>query len=359
MNDFHVHRRQPTLSSIVMQMENGIETTIVPEIPQPMTYPYSLNPLDPASTIPTRYIAQKTVDGVFIRVWNYNGDWHLSTRACVDAFNAFWQSDLSFGDLFLQAVTYKLGNEKTAFDWLEELLDKKWVYNFVLVHPEHTNVIHYDSPNIWLSSIQQINNNNNTVDIIGDIFIPSKSTTLYDCFPIEQIKDIKIQQIDDFKTDEDILDCLGKGIRGYMLYDVGTLDKSESLPDIMCRMGNGCFKLDHLWFKCIERIRDKWRCVEYAYISTQNEFDQNILRKWMPYYNNTFAYLDQGLIMLSHWCYSKSRQIPCAYIDSDENLLEFARKNKCYNIQELITRLRHIDAVTLYNWITLIQKKCT
>ena len=82
------------------------------------------------------YTIQECFEGTLLSFYNYNGEWHVSTRSCLDAKKSFWASDKSYYDLFLDAVGI-------SFDEFTAHLKPENNYYFVLVHHENKNIVDY------------------------------------------------------------------------------------------------------------------------------------------------------------------------------------------------------------------------
>ncbi len=79
------------------------------------------------------------VDGVLIRVYNYNGIWMISTKKCIDAKKARWLTKKSFHEMFEEVFpTESIGR-----------MDVNEVYSFILCHPENNMVVRYETPKIY------------------------------------------------------------------------------------------------------------------------------------------------------------------------------------------------------------------
>ena len=82
------------------------------------------------------YTIQECFEGTLLSFYNYKGEWHVSTRSCLDAKKSFWASDKSYYDLFLDAVGI-------SFDEFTAHLKPENNYYFVLVHHENKNIVDY------------------------------------------------------------------------------------------------------------------------------------------------------------------------------------------------------------------------
>ena len=84
---------------------------------------------------------QTKIDGSLIRLYHYNGEWHVSTSGTIDAFNAPLNAGgyKTFGDLFAAAL-WKYINPECFY----EMLDPTHTYWFELTSPYNRVVIPYD-----------------------------------------------------------------------------------------------------------------------------------------------------------------------------------------------------------------------
>jgi len=85
---------------------------------------------------------ENAVEGTLMRYFNYNGEWILSTKKCIDAKKARWMSTKSFYELF---EDYMKMNGISIID----RLNPEYCYSFILIHPENNIVINYDVPFIY------------------------------------------------------------------------------------------------------------------------------------------------------------------------------------------------------------------
>lgn len=79
-------------------------------------------------------------DGILLRVTFINDKWRLSTNNKWNAYESRWNSGKSFGELFEEII---------PFDKLTESLNKKYVYLFMLCHPETPVVIKCRFPIVY------------------------------------------------------------------------------------------------------------------------------------------------------------------------------------------------------------------
>lgn len=111
---------------------------------------------------------QNCVEGALMRLFNYNNEWVVSTKKCINSSNSKWISPKSFFQLFLEAFPSFM-NEK-----LDEL-NKNYCYSFILSHPEN-NIMNKGTPPLLYHILTR---DMNTLDEVRvDIQIPTLNTCL-------------------------------------------------------------------------------------------------------------------------------------------------------------------------------------
>lgn len=78
---------------------------------------------------------QKCYEGTLINVLYHENKWYVTTRRCLDAKKSIWIKDISYYDLFVEAM-----ENKFSFDDL----NKNYCYHFVLLHHKNNNLINYE-----------------------------------------------------------------------------------------------------------------------------------------------------------------------------------------------------------------------
>lgn len=82
---------------------------------------------------------EELIDGTVIRIYFDQDEWKIATLHTYDASVAYWYSNKSFKDLFLEC-------SKQFLNW--ENLDKECSYGFIIRHPENKIVTHYELKDI-------------------------------------------------------------------------------------------------------------------------------------------------------------------------------------------------------------------
>lgn len=95
---------------------------------------------------------QEKIDGSLMSVWNYKGEWHISTNGTIDAFKApLGDFDLTFGDYFLECLNCK-------FEEFVDTLEPNFCYTFEMVGPMNRVVIPYEEPKLYALSERNMDN---------------------------------------------------------------------------------------------------------------------------------------------------------------------------------------------------------
>lgn len=120
---------------------------------------------------------QEKIDGSLMKLWFYDGIWHLSTNGCIDARDAelsFGNNEYkTFGDLFWKI--FDKGNLNK--------LNKDYTYMFELVSPYNRVVVEYDSLDLYHIGTR---NNITGEELEEDIGI--KKPTQYQLSTEEEVK---------------------------------------------------------------------------------------------------------------------------------------------------------------------------
>lgn len=75
-------------------------------------------------------------EGTMILVFYHADKWYVCTRKCIDAKTSFWVKDVSYYDLFVEAI-----DGKFKFDDL----NKEYCYHFILLHHLNKNIVNYQN----------------------------------------------------------------------------------------------------------------------------------------------------------------------------------------------------------------------
>jgi len=103
----------------------------------------------------------KYINGSRVFTWfdNETQTWKLSTSKAVDAFNANWGTDKTFGTMFEEIlVTKNLISQKTTFnDWAKIHLNTDYCYTFIIVHPDMKQISGNIEHQLYLVNVSNTN----------------------------------------------------------------------------------------------------------------------------------------------------------------------------------------------------------
>lgn len=147
----HHSPRIDALHGVIMQIQPDGELAEVCPRPRVIVDVAEV-PTDPSVTTHPIY------DGIGLRIFYFNSEWIVSTATRADARDASWASTRSFSDLlcdvFVEITTLPPQADEATLTTrhrelqqvFEERLDKAVVYSVLLLHPEHTWIVHNPSP---------------------------------------------------------------------------------------------------------------------------------------------------------------------------------------------------------------------
>jgi len=107
-------------------------------------------------------IIEELIDGTVIRLY-YDDEWKIATLRTIDASNAYWLSEKSFKELFLEC------NQLNFDD-----LNKSYIYGFIICHPNNKIVTHYEVKSLVHMATLDKSNKFNNVDVDLGIVKPKK-----------------------------------------------------------------------------------------------------------------------------------------------------------------------------------------
>lgn len=106
---------------------------------------------------------EELIDGTVIRLY-YDYEWKIATLRTIDAKNAYWLSEKSFKDLFLECSS-NLDFEK---------LNKSYIYGFIICHPNNKIVTHYEDKGLVHITTLDRDNNFRMIEVDLNIVKPKK-----------------------------------------------------------------------------------------------------------------------------------------------------------------------------------------
>ena len=213
------------------------------------------------------------IDGTMINLFNYNNQWHISTRSRIGA-NCKWFSDKSFNEMFEDA--------KDNLDY--EKLEKDKCYTFVLRHPENRIVMEYKKADLVFVQVRDLN----TLNILN----------IYDYAEVLKSRgvDLQLPKKHNFKD----IDEITKYISNMGWQEQGLVFKT----------GNNRSKIRNTKYNYVKNIRGNNRKSLYNYLELRNNKMIKEYLHYFPEYNEEFqGYRDEinRMTNLLHKCYINYR----------------------------------------------------
>lgn len=103
----------------------------------PRTLDYTSDMTIPETLKNSKIVASEYIDGSLLRAFWDGSYWRLSTNGSINAYDSYWISEKSFGELFDSCLSriYKF-NTTFSKSPLVEKLDKSCCYQFLIKHPD-------------------------------------------------------------------------------------------------------------------------------------------------------------------------------------------------------------------------------
>jgi len=101
------------------------------------TFPFLTQPL-------SRYTAFSSKEGALVRVFFHNGKWYIVTHRKLDAFQSYWSSTRSFGDLFLNGLSISTGvhvTRETYHSFFDDALNRDSLYFFFIPATQENRIV--------------------------------------------------------------------------------------------------------------------------------------------------------------------------------------------------------------------------
>jgi hypothetical protein len=204
-----------------------------------------------------KYTVEKSIDGSQIRLFYYNNKWNYATTRCINANKAYWFSDKSFYELFLEASS-KLDYDK---------LNKDNCYSFVLCHPDNRIGVKYDEPKIYHVLTRNLTSLEELDEDIG-IEKPEKYNLTYD------------ELLDMVKTND-------YNFEGYIIKDIN----------------NKRLKLENNMYNMVRELRGNCNNLFYRYIELRRDGMVDTFLEYFPEYKQHILTYQRDLIKLFNYIY--------------------------------------------------------
>lgn len=175
---------------------------------------------------------EEFIEGTMINVYynNISNSWEIATKNNIGATNSFYKNSFyTFGSMFFDTCRY------IGFN-LEDGLNKKYCYSFVMKHPYNTMVEIVTYPSLYLIDVYEIENVSDTNTVIHiknrnkifeeltinwDIKIPRK-------IMFNGYEDIKFLNLFDTNDPKYIRKCL---VMGYVIKNLSTGERTKIRND--------------------------------------------------------------------------------------------------------------------------------
>jgi len=229
--------------------------------------------------------AELAEDGTVLRVWWYKTEWVASTNRRIDSRRVKWSSDKTFYELL-----------SSVFDTTPEVdfeaeLDKKYVYSFILLHPENHLVVFHPKPELVLVSKRNITTGQEEKCEVPFSFC----------------------RLSNVVTDFDQEDAEH---RGFIFSD-------WTDPMSVIRT-----KKDYTWFKSAHSLRKNYPTLGLSYLAA-NYHEKGMLRHYFPGAQSTFDSMDYHLHNIAkyiHESYFKSFVKKLYQIPKDHTMYPMIRR---------------------------------
>lgn len=150
-------------------------------------------------------LVQEKIDGSLIKVWKFNGEWHISTNGAIDAYkSSLLDTDKykTFGELFDSII-------KNYPNFYRDLWDG-FTYMFELVSPYNRVVVPYDKPDIYLLGAR---------NMASDSEINPFMLKAY-CQSLQNIKIPKTYSMQTLEEVQNAANALGWDEEGFVVKDI-------------------------------------------------------------------------------------------------------------------------------------------
>jgi hypothetical protein len=254
-------------------------------------------------------VAEEFIEGTMINVfWDpkigLSGAWEISTRNTVGAVSSFYKSSNSktFRDMFLEAAA------NNNLDLVS--LHKNFCYSFVLQHPENRIVVPFNSPQLYLTSMYIIDNNDiNNVKV----YSVDKSSFL----ELHSNTTVKIPVVYDWATYTDLIDKYASmntsyDILGVVIHNNETGERTKIRNPI---------------YEQVRQLRGNQPKLQYQYLCLRKEGKVSDFLKYYPENKKEFSTFRDQIHLFTNTLYSN--YVSC-YIKKEKPLLEFPQQYRTH-----------------------------
>lgn len=156
---------------------------------------------------PNTAVAYEKVDGSLIKIYNWQGNWHVSTRGTAFAESGVNGWDITFKDMVFKAL--EVGSEEEFQDKCEDWLDCSRTYIFEVTGVENRVVTRYKGYTLWFLASR-----NN----LSGRYYSHESTNIMGAFGAKELRTFKFNSIEScLETAKHLPDLQ----EGYVMYEGG------------------------------------------------------------------------------------------------------------------------------------------
>jgi hypothetical protein len=145
----------------------------------------------------TKITASKCYEGTHLIVFYYNDIWYICTRKCLDASDVYWNSNISYYDMFTDAMNGKFSfsdlnkdycyhfnlihyMNRRNIDYTEEFGEKYKVINLIMITEKETmKIIDEIIPNVFIPEKIEITDVNELRELIEKMNIEENNKNIY------------------------------------------------------------------------------------------------------------------------------------------------------------------------------------
>ena len=253
-------------------------------------------------------IYEEFVDGTMINLFNYNGEWVISTRSNIGA-NCKWYSDKTFDELFRDSTSH-LQYDK---------LNIHVCYTLVLQHPDNRIVKNYKDPEFTLVSARNINKNS-YVDLNLDD-IKTQLTT-----EDHSINIPTKYKFDDFMQAMDFVNNQNYDFQGLVMKHNGFRAKTRNPK-----------------YNYVKNLRGNTRNMKYIYLTLRKENNLNGFLEFFPEYHGEFLEYRNQLMQTTNnfWNCYKTYYISANKHTLNKKEMPYQFRPLCFEIHGMYLTRKH------------------
>ena len=216
-------------------------------------------------------ISEDFIDGTMINVFHYGDEWHISTRSRIGA-RCRWLGSKSFSEMFDDA--------KGSLDFIK--LDLNYFYTFVLRHPDNRIVMKYNTADIILVQMRNMNTFETVDNILAYNMLKENGIELY--VPNRYI----------FNTIEEITNCISS--------------MSWEFQGIVFKYNGIRYKLRNEQYNYVKNLRGNNSKAFYNYLELRNN---KMVKHYLQYYPES----EEEFREYRNLVHNKTQELHICYID--------------------------------------------